>query len=225
MYRLVRVDVIAPARRKGIEHTTGLAEVVEVALKVLNTDMDQHVDPLKFRQLPDDVERQSFEVVGVQEGKMESTPIHCRDDPVDGLIGRFFVADRSTAQRSDALVYGCRHRRIGVVEMDFGEGCTAGLGSLVGDQWTSIDDTAGSSNERSARSRKQFDIGCTSAPFGRRHVTGSHGTRDLDVTAYPRMFLGGPFADLRNNQAVRGIDLDRLLFCHVALPQWAFYQN
>src|SRR6266404_8725523 len=107
--------MIAPPRSKGIQDITGPAVVVKIALKIVHADMNEQVN-LQFRQLPDDVERQPFEVIRVQEGKMQSARVHRRDDLINGHIGWVTVANSSAAERADARIHGRRISGIKIVE-------------------------------------------------------------------------------------------------------------
>jgi hypothetical protein len=95
--------------------------------------MHEHIHMLESHQLLDDVERQVFEVVGIQKREMQARRIERIDNIVDGKIRRFVVNDRGATNRTNALVQGVSLLLIDVVEVQFGKSDTAGMGSLVGD--------------------------------------------------------------------------------------------
>ncbi|MGA8552548.1 MAG: hypothetical protein WB678_20185 [Stellaceae bacterium] len=90
------VNALPPTRCEPIKGTVFPVGIpAEVALKILDADMDQHVHPLQFGELLKRAEGEIPEIKRIEEGEMQSVGIEVLCDLSGRLACRTYKATRS----------------------------------------------------------------------------------------------------------------------------------
>ena len=114
---MLGVDRVAPTWCEIVQRpVSDLAVIIEIALQIGQTDMDNHVHAADPQHFCDNCKRELTKSKGIKKSEMQSERTDRADNGVDGYVGRPNVRICRATQRVDAL-----HDRVTVASIQIGE--------------------------------------------------------------------------------------------------------